>query len=77
MPSIQIPYYLGSFNTDYILFPEMLKFLAFVFPNNKNLWGNYWIFKNIPLVEMKISHYLVIQQICVEGAKVVYIPRFN
>jgi hypothetical protein len=49
-----------------------VEIFSFFFSNNKNLWGKYWIFKNIPFVKMKISHYLVNQQICVEGAKVQY-----
>jgi hypothetical protein len=50
-----IPYYLGQFDTNYIIFRIVEIFKNYFFQIKKYCEGYQWIFGNIPSVEMKIS----------------------
>ncbi len=41
----KLPYYLGSFDTNYIIF-RIVEFFKFFFQITKNCEGKYWTFKN-------------------------------
>jgi hypothetical protein len=59
------PYYLGSFDTNYIIFKNVENFKK----NSKEIFfkQKYQNFKNILFVEMKIWKLIIIPQTCVEG----------
>jgi hypothetical protein len=60
------PYYLGSFETNYIIFQIKKNSKK---PISKEIFfkGKYQIFNNNLFVEMKISKLIIIQQTCIEG----------
>jgi hypothetical protein len=66
------PYYIGSFDTNYIIFNNVENFKKKI---SKEIFfkGKYGFFKNILFVEMKISKLIIIRQTCVEGEHIMKI----